>query len=247
MLAVIFLFSCIHILSATGLECNIYVSSSDVINNTSCWTGGYQTPCATLDLALQGTATDAIQDNYSSSIVIFLSPGTYTLDTSPGLDQQLMGSNVIMRNDNSGYEEVSIMCLNVSSSSYQWLRYAELQSVTLYNCNINSYYAWNDNVVYDGDFCPLSHNNFGGHDLSGFGDTATFKNDQISLSDHYSPWSPKYLIDRNWLKKFMQVGVDVTCMYTNFGGRDLFGFGDTATFKNGQISLSDHGYSPWSS
>ena len=156
MLAVIFLFSCIHILSATGSECTIYVSSSGGINNASCWTGGYQTPCATLDVALQGTATDTIQDNCSSGIVISLSPGTYTLDTSPGLDQQLMKSNVIMRNDNSEYEEVSIMCLNVSSSSYQWLRYAELQSVTLQNCNINSYYAWKNNIVCDEDFCPLS-------------------------------------------------------------------------------------------
>ena len=57
----------------------------------------------------------------------------------------------------------------------------------------------------------------------------------------YSPWSPKNLIDRNQLKKFMQVDIDVTCMYTNFDGRDLSGFGDIATFKNGQISLSDHG------
>ena len=57
----------------------------------------------------------------------------------------------------------------------------------------------------------------------------------------YSPWSPKNLIDWNWLKKFMQVGVDVTCMYTNFGGCDLSGFRDIATLKNGQISLSDHG------
>ena len=39
----------------------------------------------------------------------------------------------------------------------------------------------------------------------------------------------------------MQIGVDVKCMHTNFGGRDLFGFGDTATLKNGQISLSTHG------
>ena len=39
----------------------------------------------------------------------------------------------------------------------------------------------------------------------------------------------------------MQVGVDVTCMYTNFGGRDHFGFGDIATFKNGQISPPTHG------
>ena len=39
----------------------------------------------------------------------------------------------------------------------------------------------------------------------------------------------------------MQVGVDVTCINTNFGGRDLSGFGDIATFKNGQFSLSTHG------
>ena len=39
----------------------------------------------------------------------------------------------------------------------------------------------------------------------------------------------------------MQVGVDLKYMHTNFGGRDLFGFGDTATFKNSQISLSTHG------
>ena len=57
----------------------------------------------------------------------------------------------------------------------------------------------------------------------------------------YSPWSSKNLIDRNWLEKFMQVGIDVTCMYTNFGGCDLSGFGNIATFKNIQISLSDHG------
>ena len=57
----------------------------------------------------------------------------------------------------------------------------------------------------------------------------------------YSPWSSKYLIDQNRLKKFMQVGIDVTCMHTNFSGHGFSGFGDIATFKNGQISLSDHG------
>ena len=57
----------------------------------------------------------------------------------------------------------------------------------------------------------------------------------------YSPWSSKNLIDRNRLKKFMQIGVDVTYMHTNFGGRDLSGFGDIGTFKNRQISLSTHG------
>ena len=42
----------------------------------------------------------------------------------------------------------------------------------------------------------------------------------------YSPWSSKNLIDRNRLKKFMQVGIDVKFIYTNFGGRDPSGFGD---------------------
>ena len=57
----------------------------------------------------------------------------------------------------------------------------------------------------------------------------------------YSPWSSKILINWNRLKKFMQVGIDVKCMYTNFGGCDFSGFGDTATLKNGQISLLTHG------
>ena len=39
----------------------------------------------------------------------------------------------------------------------------------------------------------------------------------------------------------MQVVVDVTCMHTNFGGRGFSGFGDIATFKKSQISLSEHG------
>ena len=57
----------------------------------------------------------------------------------------------------------------------------------------------------------------------------------------YSPWSSKNLIDRNRLKIFMHVSIDELCMCTNFGGRDLSSFGDTATLKNGQFSPSDHG------
>ena len=47
----------------------------------------------------------------------------------------------------------------------------------------------------------------------------------------YSPWSSKNLIDWNRLKKFMQVGIDVKCMHTDFGGRGLSGFGDMAMFQ----------------
>ena len=42
----------------------------------------------------------------------------------------------------------------------------------------------------------------------------------------------------------MQVGVDLKCMYINFGGCGLSGFGDIDTSKLGQISLSDLGCTP---
>ena len=84
--------------------------------------------------------------------------------------------------------------------------------------------------------------NFGGRGLSGFGDTAPLKMAKFPFRTmDYSPWSSKNLIDQNLLKKFMQVCVDVTCMCIDFGGCGLSGFGDTATLKNGQISLSNHG------
>ena len=56
----------------------------------------------------------------------------------------------------------------------------------------------------------------------------------------YSPWSSKSLTVWNQLKKFMQVKVNVLCMHNNFDGCRHSGFGDIATFKNGQISLSNH-------
>ena len=86
------------------------------------------------------------------------------------------------------------------------------------------------------------HTNFGGRDFFGFGDIATFKTAKFPFPTmDYSPWVSKNLINRNRLKKFMHIRIDVKYIHTNFGGRDFFSFGDIATFKNGQISLSDHG------
>ena len=45
----------------------------------------------------------------------------------------------------------------------------------------------------------------------------------------------------------MQVEVNVLSMHTNFDGCRHSGFGDIATFKNGQISFPTMDYSPWSS
>ena len=131
------------------------------------------------------------------------------------------------------------------------------------------------------------HTNFGGRDFFGFGDTATFKNGQFSLSDHglyhghqkihrsesaqkihasinshqkcdlslvseillpskmpifpFRQWTKSMAIKKFNRSELVQKKLDETCMHTNFGGRALSGFGDIATFKNGQISLSDHG------
>ena len=90
------------------------------------------------------------------------------------------------------------------------------------------------------DLCICT--NFGERDFSSFGDITTLKNGQISLSNHgLYPWSSKNLIDWNRLKEFMQIRIDELCISTNFGGCDLSSFGDIATLKNGQMSLSDHG------
>ena len=72
------------------------------------------------------------------------------------------------------------------------------------------------------------YTSFGGCSLSGFGDMATF---QKRPNFPFGPWSSKNLIDRNRLKKFMQVGIDVKCMHTNFVRCGFSGFRDMATFQ----------------
>ena len=92
------------------------------------------------------------------------------------------------------------------------------------------------------------HTNFGGCGFSGFRDIATFKNSQISLSDH-GLWS-MVVKKMKWIElaqKFMQVRIDVKCMYTNFGGCGVSGFGDIATLKTAKFPFLTMDYGPWSS
>ena len=78
------------------------------------------------------------------------------------------------------------------------------------------------------------HTSFGGRDPSGFGDMATF---QKRPNFPFGAW--KNSIDRNRLKKFMQVGIDVKCMHTNFGGRGLSGFGDKISLWSIKVEKFD--------
>ena len=65
--------------------------------------------------------------------------------------------------------------------------------------------------------------NFGGRDPSGFGDMATF---QKRPNFPFRAWTivhghGKIESIGIGLKKFIQVGMDVKCTHTNFGGRGL--------------------------
>ena len=62
------------------------------------------------------------------------------------------------------------------------------------------------------------------------------------LTMDYSPWLSKNLIDWNRLKKFMQVGIDIKCVHTNFGGRCFSGFGDTVTSKTAKFPFPTMDY-----
>ena len=69
---------------------------------------------------------------------------------------------------------------------------------------------------------------FGGCDFFDFRDMATL---QKRKNFPFGPWSSKNLIDWNRLKIFMQVGIDVKCMHTIFGGCGFFGFREMATLQ----------------
>ena len=53
----------------------------------------------------------------------------------------------------------------------------------------------------------------------------------VEIKLAYSPLKWKNFIDRNQLKKYMHVGIDVRCMYTYFGGHGLFSCGDSVTLN----------------
>ena len=53
---------------------------------------------------------------------------------------------------------------------------------------------------------------------------------EILLLSKTAKFPSKNSIDWNRLEKFMQIEIDVKCMYTNFDGHGFSSFGDIATF-----------------
>ena len=99
------------------------------------------------------------------------------------------------------------------------------------------------NFIQIGIDVTCMHTNFGGRGLSGFGVMASFCLPSKTANFPFGSWAIVHS-HQNRLKKFLQIGIDVTCMHNKFGGRGLSGFGVMASFfdfKNGQIFPSDHG------
>ena len=99
----------------TNWQYQIYVSSSDGTNSSSCWNGSV--PCNTLNLALQG-----VQHN---STVIYLYPGIYTLD-----DEVRNISRVAIIGLSN---DVTISCHHQSVTG-QWLDNVIVYCITFNNC-----------------------------------------------------------------------------------------------------------------
>ena len=99
----------------TNWQYQIYVSSSDATNSSSCWNGSV--PCNTLNLAVQG-----VQHN---STVIYLYPGIYTLD-----DEVRNVSRVAIIGLSN---DVTISCHHQPVTG-QWLDNVIFYCITFNNC-----------------------------------------------------------------------------------------------------------------
>ena len=124
----------------TNWQYQIYVSSSDGTNSSSCWNGSV--PCNTLNLALQG-----VQHN---STVIYLHPGIYTLDHEVRNISRV--AIIGLSND------VTISCQPLTG---QWLGNVIFQCITFYNCSttINNSIPCPYNVTKNCDYCNEGDNN----------------------------------------------------------------------------------------
>ena len=100
----------------TNWQYQIYVSSSDGTNSSSCWNGSV--PCNTLNLALQGVK--------HNSTVIYLYPGIYTLDDEV---RNISRVAIIGLSD----DDVTISCYHQPVTG-QWLDNVILQCITSYDC-----------------------------------------------------------------------------------------------------------------
>ena len=128
-LAVIFNILSTQVVYSINWQHEIYVSTTTGINDTSCWTGGQHTPCATFNLGLRG-----LQHN---STVIYITPGNYILEY--GQETQLRYKSqiaIIGKVPNSPGEQhkAIIKCSSFTGLSFLWSEDIILKSLLLHGC-----------------------------------------------------------------------------------------------------------------
>ena len=110
-------------------EHKIYVSAIIGINDTTCWTSGQTTPCATINLALKGLQ--------HKSTVIYITPGLYTLEYGQETQLRDRSQVAIIGNvtDSPGEQQkVIIKCSLLVGLSFLWSDNIILQSLTFHGC-----------------------------------------------------------------------------------------------------------------
>ena len=104
----------------------IYVDNNIGINSSSCWEGGYSTPCISLNMALTG----AQHYNYSTAIILQL--GEHQLHSGSENKFSNISQLAILGNGIQG--EIVIKCEPLAGLAFFWSQDIELRNVTLVKC-----------------------------------------------------------------------------------------------------------------
>ena len=112
----------------------IYVGSSSQtgVNDSSCWEGGYSTPCLSLNLALKGA------QHYNHSITILLQPGQHQLHN--GSETQLRNmSRLAIVGNTSSEGEVVIKCQPLSGLAFFRSNNITMKNLKMSGCGTLQY------------------------------------------------------------------------------------------------------------
>ena len=106
----------------------IYVDShsTGAVNYSSCWEGGYSTPCLSLNLALKGA------QHYNHSTIILLQPGQHQLHN--GSETQLRNRSQLAINGNGSEGEVVIRCQPLAGLAFFQSDNISINNLSLISC-----------------------------------------------------------------------------------------------------------------
>ena len=105
----------------------IYVDSSQTgVNDSSCWEGGYSTPCLSLNLALKGA------QHHNHSTAILLQPGQHQLHS--GSETQLRNILQLAIVGNGSEGDVVITCQPLAGLAFFQSENIELRNVSMIGC-----------------------------------------------------------------------------------------------------------------